>query len=61
MKKKLYFLSGTMCTAQLWDFVCDELTQFDCVFIDTTSAISFDEIDQLLDEKLEENLSLIHI
>ncbi|QHI37956.1 2-hydroxy-6-oxo-6-phenylhexa-2,4-dienoate hydrolase [Kordia antarctica] len=58
-KQKLYFLSGTMCTAQLWDFVCDELPRFECVFIDTTSANSFNEIDALLNETLEENACVV--
>jgi pimeloyl-ACP methyl ester carboxylesterase len=59
MKQKLYFLSGTMCTAQLWDFVCVALTQFDCIFIDTTSATSFIEIDTLLNESLEEKAQVV--
>lgn len=58
-KQKLYFLPGTMCTAQLWDFVCAELISFDCIFIDITSATSFDEIDALLDETLEENALVV--
>ncbi len=59
MKQKLYFLSGTMCTPQLWDFVCAELTQYNCIFIDTTSATSFDEIDSLLNEILEEKAQVV--
>jgi pimeloyl-ACP methyl ester carboxylesterase len=59
MKEKLYFLSGTMCTANLWNFVCAELTSFECVFIDTTSATSFTEIDTLLDETLPENALVV--
>lgn len=48
-----------MCTPQLWDFVCAELTQYECIFIDTTSATSFNEIDQLLDETLPENALVV--
>lgn len=48
-----------MCTPLLWEFVCRNLTQFDCIFIDTTSATSFDEIDQLLDATLEENAFVV--
>ncbi|WP_430410552.1 alpha/beta fold hydrolase [Kordia sp.] len=58
-KPTLYFLSGTMCTPLLWEFVCAELTQFDCIFIDTTSATSFAEIDTLLDATLEENTFVV--
>jgi pimeloyl-ACP methyl ester carboxylesterase len=58
-KQKLYFLSGTMCTSYLWDFVCAELTQFECIFIDTTSATSFNEIDALLKEVLEERALVV--
>ncbi|WP_420571565.1 alpha/beta fold hydrolase [Kordia sp.] len=58
-KQKLYFLSGTMCTKQLWEFVIADLTQFECIFIDTTSATSFNEIDALLEETLEENAYVV--
>jgi pimeloyl-ACP methyl ester carboxylesterase len=58
-KQKLYFLSGTMCTPELWEYVCNDLTKFDCIFIDTTLATSFEEIDQLLDSTLEENAFVV--
>ncbi len=58
-KQKLYFLSGTMCTPLLWEFVCAEFTQFDCVFIDSTSATSFQKIDVLLSETLEEKANVV--
>lgn len=58
-KPTLYFLSGTMCTPQLWEYVCEDLSQFECVFIDTTSATSFREIDTILDETLEQNAFVI--
>lgn len=58
-KQKLYFLSGTMCTAQLWNFVCAELTQFECIFIDTTPATSFDEINVLLNKILEKKANVV--
>lgn len=48
-----------MCTTQLWDFVCVDLKQFECIFIDTTSATSFSEIDILLNETLEENANVV--
>lgn len=48
-----------MCTAQLWDFVCVELPSFECIFIDTTSATSFDEIDELLAEILPKNALVV--
>lgn len=58
-KQKLYFLSGTMCTPLLWNAAVAELTQFDCIFIDTTPATSFSEIDVLLDDILEENAFVV--
>jgi pimeloyl-ACP methyl ester carboxylesterase len=58
-KQKLYFLSGTMCTPLLWKFVCEDLHQFDCIFVDTTSATSFLEIDELLNATLEENALVV--
>lgn len=48
-----------MCTAQLWDFVCADLKQYECVFIDTTSATSFSAIDVLLNETLEERANVV--
>ncbi|MEM6720549.1 MAG: alpha/beta hydrolase [Bacteroidota bacterium] len=58
-KQKLHFLSGTMCTPLLWEFVCRDLKPFECIFLDTTSATSFDEIDQLLDATLDENALVV--
>ena len=48
-----------MCTPLLWEFVCRDLQPFECIFIDTTSATSFEEIDQLLDATLEENAFIV--
>lgn len=48
-----------MCTPLLWEFVCHNLTQFDCIFIDTTLATSFEEIDALLETTLEENAFVV--
>ena len=58
-KPTLYFLSGTMCTPQLWEYVCKDISEFECVFIDTTSVTSFREIDTLLDEMLEQNVFVV--
>ncbi|EDP98348.1 alpha/beta hydrolase [Kordia algicida OT-1] len=58
-KQKLYFLSGTMCTPLLWESVCEDLIQFECIFIDTTLATSFDEIDVLLETTLEQNAFVV--
>ena len=58
-KQKLYFLSGTMCTPLLWNGTVAELTQFNCIFVDTTSETSFSEIDILLDATLEENAFVV--
>ncbi len=48
-----------MCTPLLWEFVCADLPQFDCIFIDTTSATSFSAIDDLLETTLEENACVV--
>ncbi len=48
-----------MCTPLLWELVIADLTQFECVFIDTTSATSFAAIDALLDTTLEENANVV--
>lgn len=58
-RQKLYFLSGTMCTPLLWEYVCEDLTQYECIFIDTTLATSFSAIDALLAATLEENTLVV--
>jgi pimeloyl-ACP methyl ester carboxylesterase len=43
----------------LWKFVCENLPQFDCIFIDTTLATSFEATDELLEATLEENALVV--
>ena len=52
--KKIYFISGTMCTIDLWQFVFHKLNNVIPVFIDITPANSFDEINTIIFNKIEE-------
>lgn len=45
---KVYFISGTMCTIDLWQFVFPNLNNIDPVHIDITPANSFEEINQII-------------
>jgi len=47
-KPKLYFLSGTMCTSELWSKVQANLTSYECIYVDTTLVMSFKEVDAIL-------------
>ncbi len=58
-KQKLYFLSGTMCTPLLWEYIYEDLLSFECIFIDITSATSFGEIDAILEATLEEKAQVV--
>ncbi|CAL2080289.1 alpha/beta hydrolase [Tenacibaculum sp. 190524A02b] len=46
--KKVYFVSGTMCTVDLWQFVFPKLENIQPVHIDITAAISFDDINKII-------------
>lgn len=45
---KVYFISGTMCTIDLWQFVFPNLNNIDPVHIDITPANSFEEINEII-------------
>ncbi len=46
--QKVYFISGTMCTIDLWQFVFPKLKNIIPIYIDITSATSFDEINEII-------------
>ncbi|MFT5761671.1 MAG: hypothetical protein ACI8WA_000789, partial [Polaribacter sp.] len=46
--QKLYFLSGTMCNQDLWQFVFPKIENFTPEYIDITSATSFEEINAVI-------------
>ncbi len=51
--KKVYFLSGTMNNECLWQWVFPELEGIDPVYIDITTAKSFEEINDLIADAME--------
>ena len=51
--QKVYFISGTMCTVDLWQFVFPKLENILPVYIDITSATCFDEINEIILAKIE--------
>lgn len=57
--QKVYFLSGTMCTKDLWQFVFPEIENYIPEYIDITSASSFEEINQIIDSKISSPAILI--
>jgi len=50
--EKIYFLSGTMCNQDLWQFVFPEIKKYIPKYIDITSATSFDEINTIILSKI---------
>jgi len=50
--QKIYFLSGTMCNQDLWQFVFPKIEKYTPEYIDITSATSFDEINQIINSKI---------
>ncbi len=50
--QKIYFLSGTMCNQDLWQFVFPQIEGFIPEYIDITPAISFDEINAIINSKI---------
>ncbi len=52
--QKVYFISGTMCTVDLWQFVFPKLENILPIYIDITSAKSFDEINKIILTEIEE-------
>lgn len=57
--QKIYFLSGTMCNQDLWQFVFPEIEKFTPVYIDITSASSFEEINTIINSKITSPAILI--
>lgn len=52
--QKVYFISGTMCTIDLWQFVFPQLKEIQPIHIDITPAKSFEEINQIILSKINE-------
>ncbi|CAM1352290.1 alpha/beta fold hydrolase [Tenacibaculum crassostreae] len=46
--QQVYFISGTMCTVDLWQFVFPKLEKTQPVHIDITPANSFEEINEII-------------
>ena len=57
--QKVYFISGTMCTIDLWQFVFPNLKNIQPVHIDITSAITFDEINDIILSQINESATII--
>ena len=57
--QKVYFLSGTMCDEKLWQEVFAMCTTIEPIYIDTTSGSSFEEIGDIIDQKIEEGAILV--
>ena len=51
--QKVYFISGTMCTVDLWQFVFPKLENILPIHIDITPANSFDEINTIIANHVE--------
>ena len=50
--QKIYFLSGTMCNQDLWQFVFPKIEKYTPVYIDITTASSFEEINAIINSKI---------
>lgn len=57
--QKVYFISGTMCTVDLWQFVFPRLENIFPVHIDITLATSFDEINKIILSKIDEKAIIV--
>ncbi|MBA6156682.1 alpha/beta hydrolase [Tenacibaculum sp. S7007] len=57
--QKVYFISGTMCTADLWQFVFPNLENILPVHIDITPAKSFEEINQIILSEITDPTTII--
>ena len=57
--EKVYFLSGTMCNEDLWQFVFPKITNFIPEYIDITTATSFDEINTIINSKITNSAILV--
>jgi pimeloyl-ACP methyl ester carboxylesterase len=50
--QKIYFLSGTMCNQDLWQFVFPKIEKYSPEYIDITPATSFEEINAIINSKI---------
>ncbi len=57
--QKVYFLSGTMCNNDLWQFVFPKIKNYSPEYIDITSATSFEEINQIINSKIKSQAILV--
>jgi len=57
--QKIYFLSGTMCNQDLWQFVFPKIENYIPEYIDITSATSFEEINAIINSKITSPAILI--
>ncbi|WP_271405561.1 alpha/beta fold hydrolase [Tenacibaculum soleae] len=57
--QKVYFISGTMCTVDLWQFVFPRLENIFPVHIDITLATSFDEINKIILSKIDKKAIIV--
>ena len=57
--QKVFFISGTMCTVDLWQFVFPRLENIFPVHIDITLATSFDEINKIILSKIDEKAIIV--
>ena len=57
--QKVYFISGTMCTVDLWQFVFPNLENILPVHIDITPAKSFEEINQIILSEITESATIV--
>ncbi|CAM1362021.1 alpha/beta fold hydrolase [Tenacibaculum xiamenense] len=49
----IFFISGTMCTKDLWQYIFPQLENINPIHIDITSASSFEEINNIILESIE--------
>ncbi|CAM1369636.1 Pimeloyl-ACP methyl ester carboxylesterase [Tenacibaculum sediminilitoris] len=57
--EKIYVISGTMCTIDLWQFVFPKFKDIQPVHIDITPANSFEEINQIILNYIEEPATIL--
>lgn len=57
--QKVYFISGTMCTVDLWQFVFPNIENIDPVHIDISHATSFKEINTIIFSKIEAPATIV--
>ena len=57
--QKVYFISGTMCTVDLWQFVFPKLENIQPIHIDITPATSFDKINEIILDNIETPATIV--